>query len=118
MATSYLNDGAVIDYVAGSAITSGDVVAMNDTVGIAMDDIASGSTGPVRIEGVFSVTKTAGVAWVVGDSIDWDASTSSFHKGITPAAGDIALCCVCVEAADSSATTGKVKLTPGTGTGS
>ena len=119
MATNKHSEGEVIEYSnAGAAIASGDVVAMNDIVGIAVTDIAATTgVGSVAIEGAFTVAKTAGTAWNVGDSIDWDASASSFHKGVTPAAGDVTLCAVCIKAAASGDTTGVVKLVPGAGTG-
>lgn len=117
MTTKYVGEGKVLDYAnAGAAIASGDVVVTGDTVGIALKDIpATTGVGPIAIEGVFTVDKTAGTAWVQGDSIDWDASASKFHKGATPATGDVLLCCVAAAAAGSAAVTGQVKLTPGTG---
>lgn len=120
MATNKYSEGTVIEYAnTGSAIASGAVVAMNDIVGIAVTDIAATTgVGSVNITGAYTVAKTTGTAWNVGDSIDWDASAGEFHKGITPAAGDVAVCCVCIVAAAAGATTGVVVLTPGTGTGS
>lgn len=119
MARKYLQKGDTIKYTnAGSAITAGAVVAMNDIVGIADVDIAATTgEGSVSIEGCFEVTKIAGTAWNLGDSVDWDASLVAFGKGITPAAGDVLLAAVCIEAAASGATTAKVKLVPGAGTG-
>jgi len=119
MATNFVSDATTIEYAnTGSAISSNDVVAMNDVVGIAVVDIAAtNGIGTVIIEGSFSVPKISGVAWAVGDKVDWDASASAFSKGITTAAGDVTNCGVVTAAAASAATTGVVKLTPGTGTG-
>ena len=119
MAKIYHSEGNVIKYSnTGSAISSGDVVAMNDVVGIATTDIAATTgVGSVAITGAYTVAKTTGTAWNVGDSIDWDASAGEFHKGVTPAAGDVTLCAVCIEAAASGAATGVVRLAPGNGVG-
>ena len=43
--------GDIIDYTAGSAISSGDVLSIGNLVGIAIDDIANGDTGPALIRG-------------------------------------------------------------------
>jgi predicted RecA/RadA family phage recombinase len=118
MGTKFRQKGDVLDHVAGGAIAADDVVVMGDTIGIAEVDLATGETGAVAVEGVFEVPKTAGTAWAQGDSIDWDASAGEFHKGITPAAGDVAACGIAAKAAASGDTTAWLKLTPGTGTGS
>ena len=114
----YQQPGEVIQHVAASAISSGDVVAMNDLIGVAEVDIAIGDTGSVRIIGVMkSMPKIAGTAWNQGDAVDWDASLSAFGKGITTAAGDVTTAGIAFEAAGSADTTAVVMLTPGAGTG-
>lgn len=110
MATNFVNEGAVVEYTAGADISSGDVVAMGDSVGIALTDIANGATGSVMIEGVFTVAKVAGTAWSAGDKLDWDASASAFAKGITEATGDISDCAIAFGDAATAATTATVKL--------
>lgn len=112
------NEGAVIEYSnTGSAISSGDVVQTGDLVGIAATDIAATTgVGSVEIEGVFTVAKVTGVAWIQGDKVDWDASNSAFGKGITTASGDVTNCGIAFKAAASGDATAQVKLTPGTGT--
>lgn len=118
MARTFKQPGAVLTHsnASGSAIDEGDVVVMGDIVGIALVDIADGEDGAVSIEGVHEVPKASGTAWVQGDSLDWDASAGAFEKGATPAAGDVLLAGIAALAAASAATTGEVKLTPGTGT--
>lgn len=113
MTTNYVGEGKVIDYVAGGTISAGDVVVTGDTVGIALVDMVSGETGAVAIEGIFTVAKTTGTAWVQGDAIDWDASASEFHKGVTPAAGDVVSAGIATAAAASAAATGQLKLLGG-----
>lgn len=112
MATTQVADGKVINFVAAGAVASGAVVVTGDTVGIALSAAAaSGDVIAVAIEGVWTVAKTTGTAWVQGDAIDWDASASEFHKGVTPATGDVALCGIAYAAAASAAATGQLKLT-------
>jgi len=76
MATNRYKSGEVWDYTAGATISSGDAVeiAADELVGIALDDIANGSVGPVATTGVFSVTKAAGTAWTIGMDIYYDGT--------------------------------------------
>ena len=113
MATNYVGEGKVLDYVAGATITVGDVLVVGDTVGIALKSGVSGDVLPMAIEGVFTVAKTTGTAWVQGDAIDWDASASEFHKGVTPASGDVVSAGIASAAAASAAATGTIKLLGG-----
>lgn len=116
MTRKYVQDGHVLDHTAASAISSGDVVAMGNLVGVALADIASGATGSVQIDGVFTLAKTAGTAWNQGDSLTWDVSAKKFVKGGTAATGDIVGCAVCAKAAASADTAADVLLRaiPGT----
>lgn len=76
--TSEIRDGDIVQHLAGSNIASGDVVVIGNRVGIAIADIASGSSGAVKMVGCYSVTKVSAQAWAAGDEIFWDASASKF----------------------------------------
>lgn len=117
MGRSYNQPGAVLEHTnsSGSAISADDVVVMGDTVGIALTDIPDGASGPVAIEGVFTVAKVAGTAWPQGGKLDWDASASAFGSKIAAAVGDLQSCAVAAAAAAQAAIVGQIKLTPGTG---
>ena len=115
MATTYYQNGDVLDIVAAAAISSGDVVVSGDVIGIAVNDIANGDTGGIAVEGVFQVTKVAGEAWVVGDKIGYDVSATAFDKTFTGATGDVTNCGVAAKAAGSADTVAYLKLTPGSG---
>lgn len=118
MATNYLKPGETVTWTngTGSDVASGSPVAMNDTVGIALVDIADGEAGEVAITGVWQVTKVAGTAWGQGAKVDWDAGEGGFDVGITAASGDVENCGIAAAAAESADTTAYLKLTPGTGT--
>lgn len=104
----FVKEGKSVDYVnSGSAISSGDVVALGAAgVGVAIADIANGATGAVQVEGVFSLAKNTGETWAIGDRLYWDSGASEF----TVTAGSNTLAGYAVEAAGSAATTGKIKL--------
>ena len=115
MSRTYVQPGEKLTHTAASAISAGDVVEMGDIVGIADVDIANGETGTVTVCGVHTVAKTTGTAWNQGDKLDWDTSAGEFHKGLTPATGDITSCGIAAAAAGSADATGQILLTPGTG---
>jgi len=119
MATNFKQEGDILYYAnsSGSTIASGAVVVMGNIIGVALEDIANGSTGSVAVEGVFTLPKVTGSAWTIGSKLLWDVSAGKFDVGsATPATGDVSMCCVAAAAAASAATTGAVKLNIGVGT--
>lgn len=117
MAKNYIQEGKVIDFAAGADIASGDVVVVGQQIGVALVDIANGSTGSVAMEGVFELPKATAAVIAAGESVIYDSSASAFDDNqATPASGDVSGCCVAVEAAGNGDTTVKVKLNVGIGT--
>jgi len=119
MATNFVSDGNVINWTngTGSAVSSGDVVAMGHCIGIALVDIANGATGSVALEGVFIVPKLSAAVFTRGEKLIWDASASAFDdSAATPATGDITGGAVAWIAGANTETTCTVKLTPGNAT--
>lgn len=119
MATNFVSDGNVINWTngTGSAVSSGDVVAMGHCIGIALVDIANGATGSVALEGVFIVPKVSAAVFTRGEKLIWDASASAFDdSAATPATGDITGGAVAWIAGANTETTCTVKLTPGNAT--
>ena len=86
MATNYIMSGEVIDYVAGSNISSGQTLLIGNRIGVAMNTIANGATGAVRVLGVFTIAKLSTDVVAAGDLLYWDAgnsrltTTASTHK--------------------------------------
>ena len=75
MATNYIQPGDVCEYTAGANIASGDLVALNNRAGVALTAIANGATGSVALTGVYTVPKTAGATWSIGQAIYVIAAT-------------------------------------------
>jgi len=81
---NFVQEGEVMDYVAGADIASGDVVDFPGIgIGVAAKDIANGATGPVAMCGVFKLPKAVGaisqgvrVYWN-GTAITTTASTNT-----------------------------------------
>ena len=84
MATNYIQDGDILDYTAGAAISAGDVVVIGTIGGVAITDIANGATGAVAISGVFRVTKATG-AVTQGALLYWNATNSNLTTTATGA---------------------------------
>lgn len=74
MVKTYVQRGDTLDYVvAGSAVSSGDVVAVQELIGVAHADGAIGETVALGVRGVYTVPKD-GVAKAFGDRCFWDGS--------------------------------------------
>jgi len=90
MSTNYVQEGDIIQHTAAANIAAGAVVRVGQTLGVSLNDIASGATGPVAIRGVFSVSKVSAAVIAQGESLTWDASASAFDdNAATPATGDV-----------------------------
>ena len=120
MASNYVQPGNIITWTngTGTAVVSGQVVAVGQTLGVALVNIANGAAGSVAIEGVFSVPKVSAAVIAAGESLTWDVSAAAFDdNAATPATGDITgPPAIAIEAAGAGVTTLKVKFTgvPGT----
>jgi predicted RecA/RadA family phage recombinase len=72
MATSQKYDGKVVNYAnsSGSTITSGTVVEFaTGRIGVALADIADSATGPIAVEGVWTLAKSgASITFTQGQS--------------------------------------------------
>jgi len=76
MTTKYVMSGDVLDYVAGSAISAGQVLLIGVRIGVAMTAIANGATGAVAVEGVFTIAKLSTDVVAQGDLLYWDNTNS------------------------------------------
>lgn len=73
MATNYIQKGEVMPKtVAGTDLTSGQVVVTGALVGIALGDYAVGDIAEISLEGVYEVPKATG-AISHGAAVYWDA---------------------------------------------
>lgn len=92
MANNYRQPGDVLTWTngTGSAVASGQVVKVGQTLGVALVDIANGASGSVAISGVFVVPKSSAAIIAQGDPVMWDVSAGNFDaKSATPATGDV-----------------------------
>ena len=109
--------GHSLNRVLSGTVASGAVVAMGNTIGVAIGGGVSGDTIAVAIEGVFELPKVSGAVFVQGEKLLWDTSAGAFDdSAATPAAGDIMGAVVAVRAGANGETTCLCKLTPGNST--
>jgi len=73
----YVTPGAVVEYTPVSAVSAGDVVVLNDLVGVANQPIAAAAQGELTIEGIFDFPKSTGSASAIaaGKKAYWDAAS-------------------------------------------
>lgn len=115
---NYVDNGTTVNYTnGGSAITSGDVVVMGHTLGVALVDIANGETGAVQVAGKVRVPKVSAAVFAIGEKLVYDTSAGAFDdSAATPASGDLTGAAVAGEAGADTETSCVVILTPGNAT--
>ena len=106
MTKKFIQPGDVIDYTAGSALTSGTVVVIGKRIGVLLSDLASGETGPAQVTGVFEVTKLTTDDVAQGALLYWDTANSR----LTTTVSTNTLAGYAFKAAGTSATTVNIKL--------
>lgn len=125
MAKNYESDGNTIQWTngTGAAVASGQMVKVGPSMlGVALVAIASGATGSVAVEGVFSgVPKVSAAVFAQGEKLIWDVSANGAlgafdDSAATPATGDVTGGAIAWAAGANTETTCTVKLTPGNAT--
>lgn len=106
MTTKYVMSGEVIDYVAGSAISSGQVLLIGVRIGVALGAIANGATGAVRMLGIFTIAKLSTDVVTQGAALYWDNTNSR----LTTTASGNTLAGYATAAAGSGATTVEIAI--------
>lgn len=125
MAKNFVQKGDRITWTnaTGADVASGQLVKVGTSLlGVALVAIASGESGSVAIEGVFSdVAKVSGAVFAKGEKLLWDVSAASGagafdDSAATGASGDVMGGAIAWEAGADGETTCTVKLTPGNAT--
>lgn len=103
-----VKEGKSISHTAASDIVSGAPVVIGNRVGIAVQDISTGKTGEIEMEGVFELPADNTTAFSQGDEL--------FHDGteLTKAAADATLVGICETDKASAGTTARVRIGDGT----
>ena len=74
MKARFIYDGKAIDYTPAENVAAGDVVIIDNLVGVAHLDIPANTLGALHLQGIYDVEKAAGsiaagakVFWIVAD---------------------------------------------------
>ena len=79
MATAtYIQEGDAIDYTPGADVSAGDVVVLNELVGVTKRDIPANTLGSLSVTGAFDFPKATGGGTAIDAGLDvyWDAGNS------------------------------------------
>lgn len=106
MTTKYVMSGDVIDYVAGSAVSSGEVLLIGTRIGVALANIAAGATGAVRVLGIFNIAKLSTDVVAQGAALYWDNT----NKRLTTTASGNTLAGYATAAAGNGVTTVEISI--------
>jgi len=71
---TYVQAGDQIDYTPGAAVAAGDVVVLEDLIGVAKQPIAASALGALAVAGVFDFPKATGggSGIAAGATVYWD----------------------------------------------
>ena len=106
MTNKFVQPGLVIDHTPAGAITNGQVVVIGKRIGVALTAIAAAATGPLQVDGVFTLAKLSTDVVAQGDLLYWDAGNSR----ITTTASTHNLAGYAVAASANGVATVNVKL--------
>lgn len=103
---NFIESGDSLTVAAPEAADSGEFLVVGALYGVAGHAAESGADVVIHRRGVFTLPKTTGATWAVGDELFWDVSGKKFTKDSTK----LSVRAVAVAAAESADTTGKVLL--------
>jgi predicted RecA/RadA family phage recombinase len=119
MNATFIQQGDRIDYTPapGSDVQAGDVVVVNDLVGVAKSPITGGTEGSLAVTGVFEFPKVSdqfsdAFGFDYGEKVWWDLALLKATPFEPASYVDSVLLGPCVAAAARNATTVRVLLRP------
>lgn len=75
--SSYVQDGCTIDWTPTAAVAAGEIIHLKDgRAGQAVDAIAAGAKGAVKVRGIIEVAKSITQTMLVSNQVFWDVSAS------------------------------------------
>lgn len=76
---NYVQPGKNLEFEAAAAVSSGDVVVVEDLIGVATGDAAIGETVVLSVEGVFELPKD-GNAITAGKKVYWHEASGHIQE--------------------------------------
>lgn len=103
---NFIQPGEMIDVVAAAAVASGDVVVLEDLIGVASMDAAVGASFAMALEGVFELPKDSN-AIDAGVKVSWHIASEHVQEAGGAGTKEIGYCVKAASAGDAKI---KVKL--------
>ena len=102
MKARFVQQGATVDYIPTADVKAGEIVVVNDLVGVSRYDIKAGELGALAVlpAPVFELEKGAEVAFAYGAKVYWDTANA---KAAAAAGTGVVLLGLCVSPAGSLA---------------
>ena len=78
----YMQEGKALNYKNGGEdlIAYGDVVVLPGRIGVAECEIPAGGIGTLSVSGVYELPAETGVAFALGDTLYWNATSGVVSK--------------------------------------
>ena len=78
MIARFVQQGVTVDYVPAADVKAGEIVVVNDLIGVSRYDIKAGELGALAVPPapVFEVEKGAAVAFAYGAKVYWDTANA------------------------------------------
>lgn len=110
MSTKQVQEGKVLNLTAGAGgATVNTVHVMTKMIGVNLETVASGALQPVAIEGVWTLNKTSGQAYTVGQQVY--STSTGLITSVATTAGNVPAG-YAVKAAATGDATAEIKLLP------
>lgn len=106
MAKNFIQTGDVLDYTPSADTTAGTPVLLGGRLGVVLADIKANATGPIRMCGVWSITKVTADVVAQWALLYWDNTA----KKLTVTSSGNTLVGYATAAAGNGATTVNIKL--------
>ena len=102
MKARFVQQGVTVDYIPAADVKAGDIVTVNDLVGVSRYDIKAGELGALAVPPapVFEVEKGSAATFAYGQKVYWDTANA---KVAAAAGSGIVLLGLCVSPAGSLA---------------
>ena len=109
MKARFIQQGVTVDYIPAADVKAGDIVVVNDLVGICRYDIKAGELGALSVAPapVFEAEKGAASAFAYGQKVYWDTANA---KVAAAAGAGVVLLGICVSTAGSLASDAAVRV--------
>ena len=84
MKARFVQQGATVDYIPAVDVKAGEVVVVNDLIGVSRYDIKAGELGALAVPPapVFEVEKGAAMAFAYGAKVYWDTANAKVAAAV------------------------------------